>query len=257
MDLAFSTTLIILGLLPGIVFWNSYLSGKFPRQIRGISTVGELALYVFLAVPINAGALWIASGDPRMLKLETALQVITGEAGRNIGPVVASLQGSWRFTVLAYALLIVACYAAGSILRRFVWAFRLDARFRLLQMKHDWYYLLQGRLPRVPRQVLPYADILVEAPGEGSRLYRGLVSAFEPTDAGEIKELVLQDAQRGKGRGTEFKWVDVPGNRFILLGPTIHSINVRYVYVEPPKGRRARAIYELKALARSFFFEEP
>src|SRR5207245_4169050 len=59
-----------------------------------------------------------------------------------------------------------------------------------------------------------------------------LVTAFEPSEAGEIKELVLQDAQRGKGRGTEFKWADIPGARLILLGPTIHSINMRYVFVK-------------------------
>src|SRR6266852_3977209 len=128
--------------------------------MRGASTVAELALYVFLAVPINAGALWIVGSDPRMLKLETVLQVVTGEAGKNISAAAASLQGSWQFAVRSYVLLIVICYAAGSILRRLVWALRLDARFRLLQMKHAWYYLLQGRYPGFPRQVFPYADIL-------------------------------------------------------------------------------------------------
>ena len=255
MNLALSSVFIILGVLPGIVFWNSYLSGKFPRQIRGTSPVAELALYVFLAVPINAGALWVIRDDPRALKLDTVLEILIGKAGDNLSQ-VASLEGSWRFTVVSYLLLIIVCYVAGSLLRRLVWALRLDARFRLLEMKHGWYYLLQGRLPGVPREVLPYADILVTHP-EGSRLYRGLVTAFEPMDTGEIKELVLQDAQRGKGRGKRFKWADVPGNQFILLGPTIHSINMRYVYITPPKGGRDRALYELRAFARSFLFEEP
>src|SRR2546422_8159369 len=139
MDIAFSTTLIVLGLLPGIVFWNSYFSGKFPRQVRAPTPIAELALYVFLAVPINAAALWIVSDAHRMLKLKTVLQLVTGEAAKNINAVAASIQCTWRFTVVAYVLLIVACFLAGSILRRLVWAFRLDTRFRLLQMKHAWF----------------------------------------------------------------------------------------------------------------------
>ncbi len=32
---------------------------------------------------------------------------------------------------------------------------------------------------------------------------------------------------------------------------------MRYAYVEPPKGKGERILYELKAFARSFLFEEP
>jgi len=257
-NVAFSTTLLILGLLPGIVFWNSYLSGKFPKQINGASTVAELSLYAFLAVPINAVALWVVRNDSRMVRLDTVLEIVTGEAGKNVSTVAANVQSSWQFAVVAYVLLIAGCYAAGSLLRRLVWALRLDVRFRLLQMKNAWYYLLQGRHPGFPRHVLPYADILVEHPApEGSRLYRGLVSSFAPTDTGEIKELVLKDARRGKGRGSAFQWADVPGDHFILLGPTIHSINIHYLYFTPPKKKWERVWYEAKAFLRSFLFEEP
>ncbi len=256
MNLALSTVAIILGLLPGIVFWNSYLSGRFSRQVFGASTVSELAWYVVLAVPINAVALAIVRDDPRAFPLRAAVEVLTGTAGQDLTQVVAAIQASWRFNVAGYLLLIAASYVAGNVARRLVWSLRLDTRLPTLRMKHHWYYLLQGRRRNTYRQVLPYADVLVEHP-EGSRLYRGLVTAFEPSEAGEIKELVLQDAQRGKGRGTEFKWADIPGERLILLGPAIHSINMRYVFFTPPKGWWQRCKYEVLAFVRSFLFEEP
>jgi len=158
-NLALSSVFIILGVLPGIVFWNSYLSGKFPRQIRGTSPVAELALYVFLAVPINAGALWVIRDDPRALKLDTVLEILIGKAGDNLSQ-VASLEGSWRFTVVSYLLLIIVCYVAGSLLRRLVWALRLDARFRLLEKKLVLLVLDRHRKSSratVPCYVTPYS----------------------------------------------------------------------------------------------------
>ena len=256
MNLALSTVAIILGVLPGIVFWNSYLSGKFSRQVFGASTVSELAWYVVLAVPINAIALAVVGDDPRAFPLGAAVEILTGSVGQDITRVVSAIQASWRFNVTGYMVLIVVAYVAGNVARRLVWSFRLDTWLPTLRMKHHWYYLLQGRWRNTYRQVLPYADVLVDHP-EGSRLYRGLVTAFEPSEAGEIKELVLQDAQRGKGRGAEFKWAGIPGARLILLGPTIHSINMRYVYFTPPKGWWPRTKYEVNAFVRSFLFEEP
>ena len=256
MNIALSTVGIILGVLPGIIFWNSYLSGRFSRQIFGASTVSELARYIVLAVPLNATAIAIIGKDARVISLTTVLQILTGPSG-DLGPLVANIRTNWQFNVIAYLLLLAGAYAAGNLARRVVWSLRLDARLPALRMKHSWFYLLQGRFPGTPRQVLPYADVLVSHPGEGSRLYRGLVTSFEPSQTGEIKELILQDAQRGKGRGAEFKWMDIPGRRLILLGPTIHSINMRYVYVAPPKTKGRRFAYEVKALARSFLFDEP
>jgi hypothetical protein len=257
MDVALSTVLIILGVLPGIVFWSSYLSGRFSRQVFGASTVSELARYVTLAVPINVLALHLVGDNPRMVKLTTVLAFVTGKAGENMAAAAADLHASWWFTLLAYLVLLAVCYVGGSFARRLVWALRLDTRFRVLRMKNDWYYLLQGRAWRNPRQVFPYADVLVSHPGEGSRLYRGLISSFQPTETGAIKELVLKDAERGKGRDKDFEWRKIPGDGLVLPGPSIHSINMRFVFVAPPKQRRERFKYELVAFARSFFFEEP
>ncbi len=256
MDIALSTTIIVLGVIPGIVFWNSYFSGRFPKQIFGVSAVSELAQYIIFALPIDALALRVFGSDPRTLDLETVMKILTANVSADSASFAASLKSTWWFSVRAYIILVATSWLTGVVLRRFVWACRLDVRIPLLRMKHNWYYILQGRLPGLPRELFPYADILVDHP-EGSRLFRGLIWAFEPTGSGEIKELVLEDTKRGKGRGTEFQWLQIPGDRFILPGPRIHSINMRYVLVAPPKKKLDRALYELKTFARSFLFHEP
>lgn len=258
MDVALSTVLIVLGIIPGIVFWNTYLSGRFARQLFGASTVSELAGYVILALPLDAVALHVLGVDPRVLSLITALRTVRANPAET-SQLVASLTGGGWFAVKAYLMLVALSGVMGALLRRVVWVLRFDVWVPFLRMKQAWYYTLQGRLHGLPRVVLAYADILVDHPGEGSRLYRGLVSAFEATDEGEIKELVLQDAQRGKGRGAAFTWAPIPGSRFVLVGPRIHSINMRYVRVEDklPEGWRPRLMHKAKALLRSFVLEEP
>jgi hypothetical protein len=109
----------------------------------------------------------------------------------------------------------------------------------------------------MPRVVLAYIDVLTEHP-DGSRLYRGLVVDFEISAGGSIETLTLRDAKRGRGRGGEFTWVDIPSDRFTVMGSTIHSINMTYIGVDDrPPDRLGRVRYHLRKFARSFLLEEP
>lgn len=146
----------------------------------------------------------------------------------------------------------------GTIFRRAVWALRLDIRVPLLRMRHEWFYLLQGRLAGFPRQVLSYADVLADLP-EGSRLYRELVSGFEVGSDGQIQQLILRDAHRGKGREQEFKYLPIPGDRLVLVGTAIRSINLNYLAVvsTAPETRLGRFRAGVTRLLRSFLLQEP
>jgi len=94
--------------------------------------------------------------------------------------------------------------------------------------------------------------------GNDSVLYQGVVLDFEISPGGSIESLTLLDAKRGSGRGEQFKWKDIPSNRFTIMGSKIHSINMRYVSldIQPPKGR-AGVWYHVRKCWRSFWLEEP
>jgi hypothetical protein len=49
---------------------------------------------------------------------------------------------------------------------------------------------------------------------------------------GKLESITLIGARRGQGRGSKFDWVPIPGDRFVVMGKTIHSINVEYWLVE-------------------------
>ena len=60
---------------------------------------------------------------------------------------------------------------------------------------------------------------------------------------GKLESIILKGAMRGKGRGDKFDWVPIPGHLFVVLGSTIHSINVEYWRVddEPDSAALAEA----------------
>jgi hypothetical protein len=269
-NIALPALVIILGLLPGIVFFHGYFSGRFPKQIAAVSGVSELALYIIFAVPL--GAFWLAvtsrlgfQPDYSLLGRLILGQDSTGTVGADL---TSDLRGTWALTATVYTLVLIASFLAGNVLRKLVWTLRIDIRVPFLRMKHEWYYTLQGRLPALPRQIVPFADVLIEH-AHTTQLYQGIVSSFEVNREGGISQLMLRETYKDEGKDAPNRWKLIPGDRFIVMGPAIRSINMRYFVIEPaepeaPKNRTARARARWQAmkslirhLSRSFMFEEP
>ena len=250
MSLALPALVILLGLLPGICSFYGYFAGRFDKRTAGVSGVEELALYIVLAIPIDALSLRLLESVGVHLDFDSIALILLG------GPVVEEQMSllardfsqSYWLSAKTYFILLIASYAFGSIARRFVWTFRLDVWVPILRVKHEWFYVLQGRLPRNPRNVLARVDVLAAHP-EGSRLYRGLVVDFRIGGDGAIHSLTLRETLRGSGRGRYFKWKTIPSNTLSIMGSMIHSINVTYYAVENmPKPKWV--------IFRRFFLEE-
>lgn len=231
MNFALPALVILLALLPGIVFGRAYYSGRFARRIAGITGGSEAALYVLMAIPIDLTAARVSGWFGYPVDWATLARFIFGtlpdEAA--VSRLSADLKNDIGTTALWYVATIALSVLAGSASRRLVWATRLDLRVPLLRMKNEWFYQLLGRRADIiDRDVVAFVDVLASHP-DGSRLYRGIVSEFEISDSGALQQLTLNGATRGKGRGEGFKWAEIPGDGFIILGSCVHSINITYV----------------------------
>lgn len=251
MNVATSTLLVLLAVLPGMFLWHAYFSAQFNRRLFGFSPLSELAQYVAIAIPVDAAALWLFQRFQRGEAVSSSfMDLISTPAAQLPGAFEAFLATHGWLVAVLYTGLLFSAYGVGVTLRRLVLFLRLDTRVEVLRPRHPWYYQLMGRLPPFPRRVFPVADVLTEIPGdEGSRLFRGWVDRFQVTEEGDLRELVLLDPVRGKGRGDEFQWVEIPGDQLILRGPTIHSINMHYFEVsrsrrDPTWARGIRASLE-------------
>jgi hypothetical protein len=215
--------------------YYAYFGGRFEKRRVGVSGFEEVALYVVFAIPINAVAFLIC----RIIGLEFDINTVAhlvaggGVTEQSIDRIAENLRAHVVLTTAVYLGIVMGSFAVGTLARRVVWTLRLDTRIPLMRLRHPWYYVFQGRDKKLPSHVLAYVDILVSLPDDDkSRLYRGLVTDFDMAPDGKLESIILRGALRGSGRGNEFKWVSIPSNHFVLMGNTIHSINVTYFSYE-------------------------
>jgi hypothetical protein len=257
LNLALPALVILLAILPGVVLERAYYAGRFARRVAGLTAGSEVALYVLLAIPIDLIAIEVSKRAGYVVDWATVLHFMFGSlpaSDPSFDLLAGSVARDIKVTAIAYACTIAGSYLTGTTLRRLVWASYLDTRLPVLRMKNEWFYTLLGR--RAGRRVdYTIADVLTTLPSDadgGSRLFRGVVSHFEPSNSGGLQLLMLSPAYRGKLRDEHFHWVDIPGDEMVLLGSNIHSINVAYLEFEPNRDESA-----FRAFSRRFFTEEP
>ena len=261
MNLALPALVILLGVLPGICCFYGYFAGRFDKRAAGVSGVESLALYVIFAIPINIVALWFYGKGEIAFDYGLAAHLLAGNLteAKVHQEIALHFQRYATLDAATYFVVLVLSFVAGSFARRFVWACRLDTIIPYLRVKHEWFYILQGRLAGLPRAVVPYVDVLTRLPdkdGSQTRLYRGVVVDFEILPTGGIDSLTLERPERGKGRGDEFTWKEIPSTRLLLMGSTFHSLNISYLTFDTsdkPSGLR----HKIRVWCRSFAFEEP
>lgn len=256
MNLALPALIILLGILPGVCFFYGYFAGRFEKHHAGVGGVEEVALYIVFAIPVDALALWVARTSGLDLHFLAVTQLLAGAplSATDVKTLASFFSQNAYLSAVAYFMALGGGYILGAFARRSVWSLRLDVAIPILKLRHDWFYVLQGRLKGNPRVVLPWADVLTEHP-DGSRMYRGLVLNFELGASGVLEYLTLINATRGRGRGEDFQWIPIPSSRLTLIGSKIHSLNLTYMTIE---NQQRRGPWEkLRIWWRSFVYEEP
>ncbi|HWK12197.1 MAG TPA: hypothetical protein VNR64_19200 [Vicinamibacterales bacterium] len=261
MNLAVPALVLFLGILPGVCCFYAYFAGRFDKRTAGVSATEELALYIVFAIPLDILAYWLFRCWGFSFDFGVATHLLAGDlSDAAIHNEIASYfqRFLWLNAWTYFLLLCVSC-GMGSLFRRVVWASRLDVLIPYLHVKHEWFYILQGRLPGKPRDLVAFVDVLTKLPdadGSQTRLFRGVVIDFQISPAGGIETLTLGEAKRGKDRGDAFHWKPIPSDRLVLMGMDIHSINVTYVSVETELDHVPTFWDRSRRWWRSFLLEE-
>ncbi len=258
MNLALPTLVVLLGILPGIACFYGYFAGRFDKRTAALSGVEELALYVLFAIPLDAFALIVCRRLGVPFNFDIALHLLTGAISDvDVHKEISGFFQGWvETTTITYLIVLATSFVAGSATRRVVWASRYDTWVPHLRLRNTWFYVLQGRIDGLPRNVVSYVDVLTDLPdqdGSKTRLFRGLVIDFETSPSGGLESLTLKNAFRGKGRGPDFKWAPIPSSRFLIMGSAIHSINVTYLSIgetDAPTGWKVRTLGWLRSFIR-------
>jgi hypothetical protein len=248
-NLALPALVLFLGLLPGVCCFYAYFAGRFDKRTAGVSATEELALYVVFAIPLDLAAYWFYRWLGVPFQFGIATHLLAGDLSDTAihNEVATYFQGFLFSNAWTYFSLLVVSFCIGSLGRRIVWASRLDVKIPYLRMRHEWFYILQGRVLQNPRGVISYVDVMTKLPdrdGSQTRLFRGVILDFQIAPTGGIESLTLGQAKRGKGREKEFRWLEIPSSRLVIMGGDIHSINVTYFTIgeeyPPTFGERCR-----------------
>jgi hypothetical protein len=281
MNLALTTIIVLLLASPGFIARSSYYKQKFNKQAIPKSMTEDVVRGLLYAMPIHLAVVfvwehihhrwWIG----RDIDFETVFRILSGDYGsdgRLYKPIVSSLYSNIHLILSYFAAVIGFAFFGGHWLRNCVWKYQWDVRFpAVFGYRSDWLYFLFGR-GEAPRgiQILPYADVIVEHPGQnkGTRIYRGVVLDFITDEDGKLTDLVLIETRRGKfekqpDEKDRFYWEVIPGDYFIIKYEQVLNLNMTYEQIteeltgvsaaseelEPPPSEGPEAVQESGSIA--------
>ena len=249
MNFAFSSLLILLILVPGLIFFRFYYSEEFSKEYFKTSPFEVISTSLIPSVVFHliGGAVssW-TTGYSIDLQTVGFLLIGTNESAL-IKDSITNIQDN-VYLIVKYNLLLwgfagIAGKASRTIIRRS----GLDRKQKLFRFRNRWHYILTGELlqfPRVPMEEtdLPdftFIDALVETQ-EGTIIYKGILADYDLTGSGDgLETIYLIHVERrylSKDRGDwryryrnkKITYYEMPGELFILKYDEIVNLNVTY-----------------------------
>ncbi|NOT95591.1 MAG: hypothetical protein HOP00_04700 [Nitrospira sp.] len=240
-NLAFTTLIILLLAVPGYVYRTIYFSEDFSKEVVPKSVTEEVYLSILFSLPFHATAylvldkLYTSSVTNLYIDLNMVFGALTGQYAEDLTTGRTSLADNvYRyFLAIIWYLLAVAAAAAsvGRLFRWLVWNFKLDVKVpSLFRYRNRWLYTFTGR--ELERRTGEYHHVVLDAMcslvGDKTRLYRGVVVGFDTNIDGDLEQIRLGLAYRGKFRepSGEFYWQEIPGHILVLKYDSVQSLNV-------------------------------
>lgn len=240
-NIAFTTLVILLFALPGYVARAVYYSEDFTREVVAKHLSEEIYLAILYSLPFHVTSFllidwsYITFRSNIFVDLEEVVGFLTGrfsKEGDGVSSLADNLYAHASHITFYFLGVALIAGATGRILRAAVWRFKLDVRLpSIFRYNNRWLYTFTGRDMKSKESLLGIIDAMCLLAGDKTRLYRGVVVGFDSNMEGNLEQIRLGLAYRGKFKdGTkEFYWEEIPGNVFVLKYNTVQSLNVTYM----------------------------
>jgi len=239
-NLAFTTVVALLLAVPGYLARAAYFTGDFSKEVLPRSLTEEMYLSFLYSIPFHVVAVWIinecfARGtSSHYVDLELVLEFLSGRLGKEADGMVQLSDNLFQFynPIVAYfGGMAATATVLGYVLRRAAWKFKWDIAIpAVFGYRNRWLYTFTGRESEYLTGEYHYVvlDVMCSLGGEKTRLYRGVVGGFDADSNGDLEQIRLALAYRGKFRepGGEFYWQNIPGEVLVLKYDSVQSLNV-------------------------------
>lgn len=237
MNIAFSTLLIFLFVLPGLFFTLAFYNTD-NKPLNYISLTHKAAVSFFITLLCHLFWLTIlVQVFNFQIDYTIFFVLISGTQNSLYTLAIKSIDFSELIRVIVYLLVVyIFAFLIGKFIRWGIRKLKLDKRFDLLRLDSPWYYLFTGYdwEEGCPDGVMISACMEL---GGQAYLYQGYLERFDLDEEGNIERLVLTSPERrkienDKSAPASSRFYPIDGHYFVLKYSEIKNLNVQFIKVQ-------------------------
>ncbi len=245
MNIAVSSVLIFIFLLPGIIVRRFYYTEEFSKQyfkqnffeLFLAAIIPSIFLHVFMSCIILIFGFFI---DFKIIGQLLTSRDYPEKAYSNIDEYILQI-------VVYYILIIIFSAALGYISKKIVRHYKWDSKWKVFRFKNAWHYILTGEFFNFHRAAFDLAEDSIDAidfvhidalvdTKDGTVIYDGFFVDYELSQNGGLESISLKDVERrlllNDSVDTIFNHKErhykIPGHILVIPANNIININITY-----------------------------
>lgn len=241
MNVAFSSLIILLLLLPGLIFTVAFINTDH-KPVTYVPLTHKAILSIFMTCALHALWLWVAHFLHYPIDFHTLLILGSGTMNSEYMQAVnkITLTSTINFFFYFFTLYAFSFLLAKGI-RWFISYSKLDRKYEFLRLESKWHYLFGGHdwAEGDPEGVVIAAT--TELAGIGY-LYLGLLESFHFDHDGKFDYLILSSASRrciaddkqlfDETGEQDSRFYPIDGDYIVLKYAEIKTLNIGYLRIE-------------------------
>lgn len=247
MNIALSTVILFILLIPGLLFRRFYYTEEFSKEYFKQSFFGTFISAFIPSLIFHTIWYYLAGWAGSPVNISVIGDLVSGTGSEQAYQNVSDNVNRIIFYNVSIAL---SAGFMGFLVKNTVRNFKIDRKFKLFRYQNSWHYILKGEFFDFPRASfdltkknhgsieLTYLDALIETSG-GLILYEGILVDYELSAANGLDYVTLKDAKRkfiNNGESEEVKPHDIKGHIIILPFSQIKNINVSFYRIIENEG---------------------
>ncbi len=236
MNLAFSTVLIFLIVLPGIILRRTYFSGQFSKNYVKLNLSDEIVWAIIPGLLIQSIAVLFLEGNALIQFNFEELGILLIGSGdeKLIAQAASHLKCALPYILIYNVSIWIVAALAGYLSQKTVRVFKLDRKLRFFRFNNEWHYILSGEILDFRSMEgsstnvnYVYVDALVDK-GGSSIIYTGRLREYFLSRDGELDSICLTQVKRRNYEGQSGVHNEIPGEFMVIRAGDILNLNVRY-----------------------------
>ncbi|RYE28477.1 MAG: hypothetical protein EOP42_16775 [Sphingobacteriaceae bacterium] len=240
MNIALSTLVLVILLIPGFLFRRFYYSGEFSKEYFKQNFSDLILPSLILSGIINTFCYslvyLLGFRSDAIPAISTLLSGTTDSVivSRSINTLFLEFYPGLSYFIFAGLTGAVA----GFLGKYFIRTYKLDRRYKLFRFQNEWHYLFSGEILDFPdihssakTNQLTFVDALVNT-SEGSLIYSGILSSYVLSSSTGIDRIYLSDTRRrylkNDDQNNPERYYDMPGDFFVIFSSQIINLHITY-----------------------------